>query len=223
MNHLIILASILFCFCISCTTQDLELADEFLSMGDFFQARKLYKKVIEHSPRNFQARFGTALSYYQEAAYKTKQKTVTKEDWENAVYHLKLASHINETANLKKNLAGAYYNLGVYYKQNQQFTASLSQFQRAVVFDTTLYEAYNQLGALYHQKGEYKKSEIAYIRSLHIKPNYAVAYFNLGSLYWTMKNFEKVINSWDKAVYLDRNNSHYQEWLRKAKAKTRAR
>lgn len=215
MSHYSFLFTLLFLLFHSCTKKDLASAGDFLGIGDFLQARKIYRKVVERSPRNFEARFGIALSYYQEAAYKASHKTATLKDWETVVYHLKLASNINETENLKRNLAGAYYNLGIYYRQNTNYPAALSQFQQAVIYDSTLVEAFNQLGALYQRKGKNKMAEIAYTRALHKKPDHAAVYFNLGSLYWSMGKFEKVKQSWQRAVALDSGNVNYQAWLKK--------
>jgi tetratricopeptide (TPR) repeat protein len=203
----------------SCEKGDLKHADELLRLGDFKRARDYYSKAIEDSPQNFRARFGIALSYFQEAAYKSRQGTVTAQDWEQVVYNLEIASHIDETEKLKLNLACAFFNLGVFYKNNRKPDAAIVQFQRAVSIDSTLFEGFNQLGATYHQKGEYDNAEKAYRRVLAINPDYSAAHFNLGALFWVKRQFSQSVICWEKALALDKNNKHYFDWLMKAKAK----
>jgi tetratricopeptide (TPR) repeat protein len=52
-----------------------------------------------------------------------------------------------------------------------------------------------------------------YQNAIRISPDYAASYYNLGTVHWSLKNWQEVINAWEKYLKLEPNDKHVREWL----------
>jgi Flp pilus assembly protein TadD len=191
-------------------------ANLLLESGDYLGARKRYKKVINRDPENFSAHFGLGLSYCAETIFKTDLGMAKTEDWHPAIYHMTIAMNLNENDQVKKTLAILHFNLGTFFKKENNLEAAIESIRQAVAYDPTLLKALNLLGAMYHERGNLEEAEYYYKKSIAVKPDYAMAHFNLGAIAWVRKDFEAAVSYFQKAASLDPENTYFQNWLVKA-------
>ena len=191
-------------------------ANLLLESGDYLGARKRYKKIIHKDPKNFSAHFGLGMSYCAETIFKTDLGMAKTVDWHPAIYHMTIALNLNENDQVKQTLAALHFNLGTFFRKENNLDAAIESAKQAVAYDPTLLKALNLLGAMYHESGNLEEAEYYYKQAIDLKPDYAMAHFNLGALAWVRKDFEAAVTYFQKAVSLAPENTYFQNWLAKA-------
>jgi tetratricopeptide (TPR) repeat protein len=201
-----------------CSDEQLAKANGLLESGDFLGARKIYSRMIDTRPQDFAAQYGVAMSFCAEAIYKTELGLAGPQDWYPAIYHMTVASHLDDNAQVRRTLGILHFNLGLCYKKDGDREAAIGRIQRAVSYDSTLLKAYNLLGALYHEQGDYTRAEQCYRRTIILKPDYAMAHFNLGALAWAQQDLAGAEKHFLDAVALEPESDYFQSWLDKARS-----
>ena len=194
-------------------------ANLLLESGDYLGARKRYKKIIHKDPKNFSAHFGLGMSYCAETIFKTDLGMAKTVDWHPAIYHMTIALNLNENDQVKQTLAALHFNLGTFFRKENNLDAAIESAKQAVAYDPTLLKALNLLGAMYHESGNLEEAEYYYKQAIDLKPDYAMAHFNLGAIAWVRKDFEAAVTYFQEAVSLAPENTHFQNWLAKANKK----
>jgi len=194
----------------------LKQANLLLESGDYLGARKRYKRIINKDPENFSAHFGLGMSYCAETIFKTDLGMAKTEDWHPAIYHMTIAMNLNENDQVKQTLAILHFNLGTFFKKENNQDAAIESLKQAVAYDPTLLKALNLLGAMYHESGNLEDAEYYYKKTIELRPDYAMAHFNLGAIAWARKDFEAAVSYFQKAVSLAPENTYFQNWLAKA-------
>ncbi len=191
-------------------------ANILMESGDYLGARKIYTMILEKKPVCFSAHYGLGMSWCAEAIFKTPLELVTFQDWYNAIYHMTVAYSLQKSDQVSQTLGILYFNLGTYFRNNNNQEAAIKQIEQAVIYNPKLLKALNLLGAIYHERGYYNKAEYYYKKALELKPDYAMAYFNLGALAWVNEDYKLAFNFFQKAVSLSPDNKYFQDWLEKA-------
>ncbi|MBD3345412.1 MAG: tetratricopeptide repeat protein [Chitinivibrionales bacterium] len=207
---------------IRCTNHRLEYAHELLEAGNFLSARKIYSKIVEKDPENFEAHYGMGMSLCAEAMYKMNLDIGCIEDWYPAIYHMNIASNLQpNTREVSRTLAILHYNLGTCHHKEGNADAAIERLESAVVYDSTLVKAYNLLGALYHTRENFRKAEQCYLKVLDVQPEYAMAHFNLGAVAWASGDYNAAVSYFQKASELSPGNTYFKQWLHKAQQQSR--
>jgi tetratricopeptide (TPR) repeat protein len=114
------------------------------------------------------------------------------------------------------NDAIVYYNSGLELLLDEEYTAAINAFTRAIELDPKLAEAFNDRGNAYFQIGEFEQAMIDYNRAVELKPDFALAHLNTGNVYHEMGDSEQAIAAYTLALELDPelalayNNRAYQ-------------
>ena len=100
--------------------------------------------------------------------------------------------------------AHSYYELGILYKENDDFENAVKSLKKAVELDSKHRLAFFELGIINEQKKNYDDAIKYYTESLRIK-NDSNAYENLGVCYLKKGNIENAYANLKKAMLLNPN------------------
>ena len=212
-----LIAGILLCW--GCAA-DIERANELLEAGDFLSARAICTEVLDRRPTDFAAQYCMGMTYGAEAMHKTGLGLPCPEKWYKAIYHMTVASNLDEEEEVDRTLAILHFNLGSYFKKNDDIPAAVARLQQAVSYDSTLLKAVNLLGALYHQRDELGRARRCYRKVVEIDPRFASGHFNLGAVAWARGDFAAAARHFGTAAQLQPNNHHFRRWQQQAAARS---
>ncbi len=116
-----------------------------------------------------------------------------------------LQSLINLTQ-AQPNDANAYFNLGVYYFQNSQFSEALAPLSKTVELNPQDDEAHVVLGAVYLQVGKNDRAEKEFKQALKINPKNIDAQNNLSLVYFTQERYNDAVTNYQLSLKIDPNN-----------------
>ncbi len=116
-----------------------------------------------------------------------------------------LRSLINMT-NAQPNDANAYFNLGVYYFQNGQFSNALGPMTKAIKLNPGDDEAHVVLGAVYLQIGKIENAEKEFKAALKINSKNIDAQNNLSLVYFSRRQYNEALASYQLSLKIDPDN-----------------
>jgi tetratricopeptide (TPR) repeat protein len=87
---------------------------------------------------------------------------------------------------------------------------SLSDFERAIVFDPKRWKAFHNRAISLAMLGRYDMALLDFDQAIQLKPNYANAYYNRGELHYERGNYQKAIDDYNSAIrYAPRDSEAY--------------
>ncbi len=106
----------------------------------------------------------------------------------------------------------AYYNLGIVYFNNNQYSLALEQFNKVIEALPKFDKAYYGRGLIYENKKQYQKAIEDFKTVIEFNPNDYKTYHRLGKLYRAAENYEQAVKQLEKAKDLNPNHApiHYQ-------------
>jgi len=206
-----------------CSKDQYRTAHMMLQAGDFLSARKIYNRIVDRNPADFEGQYGLGMTWCAEAIYKTELGLAEPDDWYPAIYHVSLGANIRNGEEVRKTLAVLHFNLGACYRKAGNTTDAIERIEQALEYDSTLTKALNLLGAMYHEEGNLEKAEDCYLHVVELHPDYALAFFNLGAVAWAKDDFPSAQRDFSQALSLDPGNEYYKMWLSRAAERTRSR
>ena len=152
----------------------------------------------------------------------------TRDPAEKQAWYDKAIVHYTEAINLNSELAEAYNNRGVAYKDKGEFDLAIQDFNKAIDLNPENANAYNNRGVAYANKGEFDLAIQDFNKAIDLNPELAEAYNNRGVAYKDKGEFDLAIQDFNKAIDLNPENAnaynnrgeawlHLREW-EKAKA-----
>lgn len=166
--------------------------------GNFREAERLYRDILEQNPRH-----ADALHLLGLIAHEAGQSEIATQLIRAAIeiqpavanYHnslgnvLERAKRREEAQSSYQNAiafepqyADAHYNLGLSYYLQGKLKLSIESFRRAVECNEKLPAAWNNLGVALMDLKHYPQSIICLQKALHLAPDYAEAHLNLGNV-----------------------------------------
>ncbi len=108
--------------------------------------------------------------------------------------------------------AQPYYNLGLVYLKQGVFTFAVTAFKNAIAVDADWSDAYIGLGEIYLKQGDFENAEKAYLNAAHFNPSGMGILSGLGQVYAKQKRYDLAIDTFDKVLSLESDNTeaHYQ-------------
>jgi protein O-mannosyl-transferase len=100
----------------------------------------------------------------------------------------------------------AYNNLGVYYRDHNQYDKAISSYEKSIAINPGGYVTYNNLGELYFDRGEVDKALEDMNIAIKLKPDYIKALNNRGAALGSKNEFDLALKDLDKAIALDPGN-----------------
>lgn len=115
--------------------------------------------------------------------------------WKEAVAH----SPNHHTARNK--LANAYL-------AQENYTASLDEYQKAIELKPGFAKAHYNQGRAYYFLNDLDRAKAKFLDTLRVQPNYAEAHYNLGLVYKDEGDLQVAVESFRKATQYDRRHSN---------------
>jgi len=187
---------------------DLDLALEKIKNKNFPEAIKLYEKILNQEPENFDANLNLGSIYAQtknlskaseflSKAIKINPKIpdvhnnlamieITLKNYDKAIEHAQNAIKLNP------NFFLAFNNLGIAQKEKGNYEEAKSSFQKSISINSKGFLAYYNLGIVNYELNDAVNSEESYIKSIENNPKYISTYINLLNLYEKLNKTEKL-------------------------------
>jgi tetratricopeptide (TPR) repeat protein len=97
----------------------------------------------------------------------------------------------------------AYYNLGIVYFNNQNYSQALEQFNRVIEALPRFDKSYYGRGLIYERQKEYDKAIADFQMVTELNPNDYKPYYNLGKISLDQKNYAEAESYLEKAEELN--------------------
>jgi len=99
-----------------------------------------------------------------------------------------------------KNKATAFENLGMAFVREGNLRAGLAKLLEAVQLDPENPYLHHEVAIVYRDLGEYQRALPYFRRTLVLKPRFPEAQNNLGTLYLLLKDWDRAVECFQKAV-----------------------
>ncbi len=197
-------------------SEELNKAINLHQNGDFQQAKRIYKKIIRHSPRHPEAFHMLGILYSQtgnlDKAIDLMRKSI-KAAPGRPDYLFNLAKTYHDRGDLdhavdtyQENLRlapddpEALYRLGRVLQDKQDLAQAIIYYKRALESCPERIDYLNSMGLVYHDHGEYEQAVIYYNQALKNKPDDFVVLKNLGDTFRKLKKFAEASSCFRQAL-----------------------
>jgi tetratricopeptide (TPR) repeat protein len=102
-----------------------------------------------------------------------------------------------------KNLAWAYGNRCIAYKDKEQYDRAMTDCNQAIALDPRDDHAYNTRGAIYHLTEKYDQAIQEYSRAIQINPRFIDPVHNRGMSYAAKGDYDTAIADYNAALRID--------------------
>jgi tetratricopeptide (TPR) repeat protein len=130
--------------------------------------------------------------------YRTAMKLMGSARYQDAIGRFTRAIEISPQ------LAAAYLERGFSYQYLNEGEQAMADFDQAIAIDPNLARAQAARGSIFRQRGDFEHAVEAFTDSLAIEPNLD-AYYERGETYETLKEHQKAIDDFDKAIAMMRD------------------
>ena len=142
----------------------------FSEIGDEDNAIKQFKKALALDPNNSEALFNLRLA-------------ASKESQGRGFDQVEFMIDIGKS----------------YYEENM-YRQAIEKFKEVVRIKPNYHDVALLLANAYLQAGFYQNAENVYLSILSKKPDWDVIYVNLGTLHYNLRDYDKSIKYWEKAI-----------------------
>ena len=108
-----------------------------------------------------------------------------------------------EAIELIPNLAEAYNNRGIAYKNSGDYHRAIQDYDKAIELNPNLIQVYNNRGNTYENLGDYHRAIQDYDKAIELNPNFANAYYNRGNTYKNLGDYHRAIADFNKYAELN--------------------
>lgn len=194
------------------------LGNTYLSNGDFYNAKKYYKKSLEKDDKYIYAILGLANIDIYNYQYS-----------KNNNYYEKALNKFNEAEKIKSNFHGIYYNKshlllnkGRIERNKESYLEAIKLAEKAleclnnkkIEDNTTKALYYYSIGIIYSELYDYNKNDKAienkvienYKKSIELNEDDYNPYYNLANFYDKIENKTEAINYYNKSISINPNH-----------------
>jgi len=105
---------------------------------------------------------------------------------------------------LDSNNINAYYNLGLYYQNNDFLNEAISTYKDIIEIDSVFPNSYYNIGYIYLEMLKVQDMAAPYFtEAINAKPDYKEAYFNRALCFEEVGNIQQAYNDYKKALQID--------------------
>ena len=181
------------------------LAETYQKAGQYNEAEKTYKHLIQVNPEGAITYYGKIVQMYDgagifEKAIEAAKKVIElKPDSELAVYNLgvmyaKLGKYteaietFNQAVSIRPDYDLAYYNIGLNYFKLKKFKDAIGAFNKFVEITPDSADAWYNIGVGYMQLKKFEPALKPLKKCIELRPGYGVAHYNLAICYLNLKD-----------------------------------
>lgn len=156
-----------------------------------------------------------AISYYEKSLFINNNFYQSKYNLAILYYKLKNFNKSQELffqiINKNKNDFNSYYNLGVIKYDQKQFSDAILFLQKAISLKKDSFISHHHLAMCYESMGKFDLAIQIYTKAITLdKVNCSISLNNLGNIYLELKDFEKAVFFFQKALkYKGKESSIY--------------
>ncbi|HUV60212.1 MAG TPA: tetratricopeptide repeat protein [Desulfatiglandales bacterium] len=169
------------------TRNDFEMGSKLFKEGNYEEAIKYFKKIIDISPNMAMAYYNLGLSYLRTG------------NIEEALSSLKRALE------LKPDMVITYFALGECYVQKEMFDEAIGSFKNATAIEPDNPRIYFNIGLIYSRNNQIDEALAAFKEAEKLDPNFSSNQYQLGLLYLRKGDFEKATSCFEKFLELEPN------------------
>jgi len=147
-----------------------------------------YLKAIAVTPDSFEANTGVARSCYK------------IQDYKNALIYANKANEIEPARSNVQKL------LGDIFKVQKNYDKAVASYKRSLEINENNPETIVALAVTYLEQARNLEAKELLLRAVEIKPDFNLAYQYLGYCYLQLRNIEKSIESYKRAILIDGND-----------------
>jgi tetratricopeptide (TPR) repeat protein len=144
--------------------QKFQLALEIYQSGNFPEAEKICREIIESQPENIDALLLLGMLFYN---YKEYDIAIT---------------YIQKILDFNSDNIYALFNLGNIYEKKGQPDTAITYFKKAITINPHFSDAYYNLALILETQGKLEEAEQYYKKTLELEPDSADACNNLGNI-----------------------------------------
>jgi len=156
-----------------------------LNKGNFQEAEKCYRTILEVQPENFEAHYNLAVTLIN-----SKKFNEGINSYQNAI-------------KFKPDFAEAHYNLAVTLINSKKFNEGINSYQNAIKFKPDFTKAHNNLGNVLYGLKRLNEAKISYQNAIKFKPDFSEAHNNLGNVFLDLGELNEAELSYKKALSLN--------------------
>ncbi|MBP0001051.1 MAG: tetratricopeptide repeat protein [Cyanobacteria bacterium SID2] len=163
--------------------------------GNWEQAQRLYRQVLQEEPQRFEAWLNLGMLY------------VALENPSEALKAFQAAVRIDDRQGT------AYYGLGLAWEHLKHRPRAIAAYQKALDRDPTLLDAYNNLGNLWYRSGQFDRAESVYRQAVSLNPELVGSSLNLGNALIAQGRLDEAISIYENALVQHPEDSHLKDNL----------
>ena len=187
------------------------------SSGQFDQAERLFRQVLDLNPTEGQALYFLGIialskGIADEACRLLYEATLSEPQNKDFSYSLAVAlqetSKLDEALNRYLKIADmpeAQNNMGNIYRQTGELEKASAAFDKAIQINPKMVWAYVNKALLERQKGNQKQAEELLEKALQIEPDFVQALYQLSVQNRLNNNFNKSLQLIEKAIKINKN------------------
>jgi tetratricopeptide (TPR) repeat protein len=122
---------------------------------------------------------------------------------------------IEQAITANPNSGEAYFTLGYFQFEKQNFQSAVKNFINALKFNTKDAGIYNNLANCYDRLGEFDKAIENYTKAITLDKSYIPSFYNRGNVFCKMKEYKNAIKDLSNAIDLDEH--FYQAYYNRGK------
>ena len=204
-------------------SNDMERGEQALEIGDYARAQKSFARVLDKNPKDFEARYGSALAHYGIAEEEERAGRSNALLWRNSYEEFRILWHVDSSETVRPMYSNCLFYLARATLAENPRADVMNLLAQSVKLDPTNYFSLNLQALLYESLGYKKRSEETFIYIVTKFPKFAEAYFNLGNLYWKRGDIEDAWDIWSMGLENVPQNDDLLYWTAVAEDSLKAR
>lgn len=198
------------------TQQLIQEAIEFHQCGQFQEAERLYRQILEIEPNNPDANHLLGVIEAQAGRYTQAIKFISlaieKKPSHSGYYRdlglaFRLAGRMEDAISAFKQSVqidppdgAAWILLGEIYQAQGASEKAAAAFKEALQITPDDADLHNKLGNAYSAQGEYEKAVKSFKQALHIQPEFVEAHYNLGNAFRDLDQLDHAADAYQSAI-----------------------
>lgn len=203
-------------------TSMLDVAEDYISLGDYEAAMQQVDKILEINGSHLKATATKIDLYLLTGDYKKADKLAEEalERFGNSAIILlekgkasirrgknkdaieELSDALSESGSDRELQSKIFVNRGAAYQKLQRFNEAMEDYSSAIDLNSTNPNVYMYRGVIYYSQTDYMEAISDFDQVIEIDPQNPFAFYNRGMAYFKLQKFEEACDDFHKACEL---------------------